>query len=282
MADMFHVDGVTWNQTFIAANESDWINIPGDGFFAMAFSSIAENSTKTVVETMIEQGLLDEPRFAIYYGDKVSTGGNGNGGGAITIGKSEEEKYVDGELTWLPVKFGNDGNFQLWSSKLRVMEGSYKSNNGTEVASPLFQWEENQAMAVFDTGAGTIGVPDNSVDAFYHAIGWPGMDALLNRSFKPLCSYFNSTWGITLTMSDEDGNFHNLTITGDQMKGLPGFAHQDDECNPPFEGSGSNGLMLIGAQYLSHVYSVYDFGATEVANYWPKMAFGKLKKEYTF
>ncbi|KAK8113354.1 hypothetical protein PG984_013880 [Apiospora sp. TS-2023a] len=286
-SDFFEIGGTSWNQTFIAANQSSWSFIPGDGFLGMGFSSIAQPATKTVVETMIEEGLLDEPKFGLYYGkefDFTGTAGDGPGEGILTLGGSKEGKYVDGDMTWLPVRKDLNGTvYQLWRSTLRKFTGTRHHNSGDDndgqpALNETLEWDAGQANGVFDTGAGMISVPDGRIHAIYQTIGWSYDDLYWGR-YIPLCTDFNTSWAVTFTFSDDGVDFYDVAITGDRLA-HSGFAGRDDACFPPFDSSGSEGLVLFGQSFLRQFYTVYDFGSTRVEDYKPRIGFGELKAEF--
>ncbi|KLU89429.1 hypothetical protein MAPG_08400 [Magnaporthiopsis poae ATCC 64411] len=288
VSDMFGAGGQTWNQTFMAANRSSWTWIPADGFLGLAFSSIAQPGSETVVETMMQGGHLDEPRFGMYFGKELNaTGddgaGSGPGKGVLTIGASREDKYIDGDMTWLPVKkdhLENGDAYQLWRSTLRMFSGSRVGDNGTTIANGTVTYGHRQANGVFDTGAGTIGVPRAAVEDLYRSIGWPGYQAIMDRRHTPLCSEFNSSWAVTFSFSEDGNSYENITITGDMLGGRSGFADRADSCFPPFDDTGNGGLFLFGKVLLKHFYTTYDFGATKVEDYKPRIGFGRLKEEF--
>ncbi|RYP17214.1 hypothetical protein DL765_004670 [Monosporascus sp. GIB2] len=271
--DQFSVGGTPWNQTFMAANESSWAQTATDGFFGLAFSNIAVAGTTTVVETMMQQGMLDEPRFSIYYGREFNDTGDGPGDGELTIGGSKEEKYTDGDLTWVPLHYSWDG-FQVWRTRIAAMTGTTTSANGTKEETTVgFEW----SFSVFDTGAGSISVPENQVDAIYASIGM-NYRAILEGHHIPLCGEFNSSWSVSFDFSDADER-RVITLTGDQLA-RPGFAEREDACWPPFDGGNTDGFFLIGTPLLHLFYTVWDFGAEEVENYRPSIGFGALKPEF--
>ncbi len=106
----------------------------------LAFSSIADAGTTTLVETLLEDGLLDKPRFAIYYGKELNDTGAGPGEGVITIGASEEDKYVDGELTWIEPLQQFNGQYQLWRGPAWFRCSAMASpNNGSSGATILWR-----------------------------------------------------------------------------------------------------------------------------------------------
>ncbi|CAJ2508603.1 Uu.00g136290.m01.CDS01 [Anthostomella pinea] len=275
VADTFSLGDAKWSQSFMDANESSWTVLPADGFLGLAFSTITDAGTKTMVETMMQAHLLDEPRFSIYYGTELNDTGNTAGKGVLTIGGSEEEKYVDGDLTWVPLQRIN-GEYEVWRSTLRILTGSEGiSGNGSLTDT---QFYPDDAWGVFDSGAGTITVPPLQVDALYQSIGM-NYTAILNGDHIPLCTEFNSSWSVSFTFGDDDASASTVTITGDQLA-RPGFAYRDDACNPPFDGGDTDGFFLFGTALLNQFYTVFDFGAENVEDYEPRVGFGQLKEEY--
>ncbi|KAI9041816.1 pepsin-like aspartic protease [Aspergillus affinis] len=278
MADMFGLpaeatgeDGLRWNQTFMAADQSSWRFIPADGFLGLAFSSIAEAGATTLVETMMQKGLLDEPRFAIYYGTEFETTGS-DPAGVLTIGGSHEDRYVDGELTYVPLQ--QEAEFQVWRTKLSSISGTGKTagQKSQSATSHLGDY----GRAVFDTGSGYFQVPSNIIDDLYDSIGM-NWTAIKDGKHIPLCAEFTSDWSVTLNFGKSETD-PKVTMTGEQLA-RPGFAHRDDACFPPFDDSEVVDLALIGTPLLHQFYTVFDFGANEVANYSPRIGFGNLKEE---
>ncbi|GFP54374.1 cathepsin E [Trichoderma asperellum] len=277
-SDKFFKDDLTWTQTFISANQTSMGYIAGEGFLGLAFSSIAEQATKTVMETLMQGDLVDKPRFGLYYGTEFNDTHGHPGKGLLTLGGSHERKYVDGDITWVPGK-KDSGVYELWRSNLKTFYGQRKDNNGNPQTDGSLQYDLGAANGVFDTGAGLIYVPDATIDTIYDSIGW-NYTALLHGDYIPSCTDFNSTWSVTFTFeSDKGSDFTNITLTGDQLR-IPGFAYQPDACNPPFSTSGSPHLFLLGQLYLRNFYSIFDFGGTKAEDFNIRIGFGDLKKEW--
>ncbi|GAB1218070.1 hypothetical protein ATERTT37_007316 [Aspergillus terreus] len=279
MADMFGLPagapgehGLRWNQTFMAADQSSWQFIPADGFLGLAFSTIAEAGATTLVETLMQKDLLDEPRFAIYYGTEFNTTSS-DPAGVFTIGGSHEDRYTDGELTYVPLR--QEAEFQVWRTNLSSITGTGKLA-GQKSRSTTSQLGE-YGRAVFDTGSGYFEVPPNVIDDLYESIGM-NWTAIRHGDHIPLCSEFNSSWSVTLNFGESETD-SKVTMTGEQLA-RPGFAYRDDACYPPFDDSGVEDLALIGTPMLHQFYTVFDFGAKEVANYSPRIGFGNLKDDF--
>ncbi|CAN8105356.1 unnamed protein product [Discula destructiva] len=265
----------TWTQSFLAANESSWSNIPADGFLGLAFSTIAVANTTTVVETLLQDDLLDEPRFALYYGVELDDT-NGDGTGTLTFGGSHEDVYVDGNLTWTQLAPSGQTT-QLWKTNMQWMVGT-SPDNTTTTGTKTTQIPLGGNWGVFDTGAGRISVPDAVVDELYASIGM-NWTAILNGDVIPLCEDFTDAWSVELNIGDAYSPT-KIVLTGDMLK-TPGFATGEDKyCWPPFDNEGSSGLWLFGGDFLQKFYTVFDFGGSTPPEYKARIGFGELKEQY--
>lgn len=280
-----------WNQTFLAANESSWRWITADGFLGLGFSSIAETATSSLVETLLWDGKLDEPRFALFYGTNLQDSGAQNG--VLTLGGSDEEKYVDGEVVFAPLR--KEDPYQLWRAPLRsvnvLVAGSQNASVNLDTGRlphttdaegvwphANVTWSMYGAGgAVFDTGAGRISVPDEIIDAVYFNLGW-NVTKLVNGEERMECQHLNASWAITFTLGEDadESKDVSFSIRGDE------FTEPGAQCMPPLDNSGQNNFALIGAAFLQRWYTVFDFGADKPENYAPKIGFGRLKKEWDY
>ena len=91
---------VLFNQTFIDAEESGWRFLPGDGYFGLGFSTAAEPNTESIFETMVQAGVVDEPKFGIYFGNGTDPADENMdivpNDGVLTLGGSRADVYVEG------------------------------------------------------------------------------------------------------------------------------------------------------------------------------------------
>lgn len=278
---------LTWTQSFMAADQSSWFNIPADGFLGLAFTTIADANTTTVVETLLRAGLLDEPRFGLYYGTETrdtdtDTNTNGTAGsvvsGTLTLGGSHEDVYVaeGAEVKWTELQVpGADA--QLWRVDMQYAIGTQppasNATTGTSATTPLVG-----AWGVFDTGAARIGVGDAYIDSLYASIGM-NWTAIQGGDEIPLCEDFTDAWSIRFAFGDYLAPTV-VELTGDMLR-TPGFATGEDKyCWPPFDASGTDGLFLFGADFLQKFYTVFDFGGFAPADYAARIGFGELKEEY--
>jgi hypothetical protein len=284
--------GVEWNQTFLSANRSSWRFITADGFLGLGFSTIAEKNTTTLVEQLLWNHHLDAPRFGLFKGKNLNDEGEQDG--VLTIGGSHEDKYVDGEMVYTPLR--KEAEYQLWRAPLRSVNvlvaqnpsdpnATVEIHNGrlpTTTTTPggfpnaNTTWPMYQAGAVFDTGAGRLSVPSDIIDAMFYNLGW-NKTKLVNGEERMECQHLNASWAVTLTLGEgapeDDVSF---TLRGDE------FVQPGAQCMPPFDDSEQAGFALVGNAFLNRYYSVYDFGADKVEEYQPRIGFGRLKKEYDY
>lgn len=134
-SDIFAVEGHTWRQSFLVANESSWGDIPGEGFLGLAFSTHSVGGANTVVETLMSQ--LDQPRFGIYLG-KHDAGSNSSERGLLTIGGSKEADYVGSEMVRIPI-VKSQGQYNVWRSNIQSLSVSTQGANGTSTEEDTFQ-----------------------------------------------------------------------------------------------------------------------------------------------
>ncbi|KAH7264341.1 hypothetical protein FSOLCH5_010142 [Fusarium solani] len=269
--DVFKAGKVSWNQSFIAASQSSWGNIPGEGFFGLAFNSITVGAADTIMYTLVPK--LDAPKFGLYYGPASETA-DGVGKGRLTLGASKASTYTDGKLVKVPI-VPTDGKYDVWASVINSATGS-RTVNGKKIKKTT---DLNAGRVVFDTGAGRTSLPKGQIQAVYESIGM-NWTAIIEDGYRPLCKDFNSTWSVSFAFGDANArNPPVVTLTGDQLA-TPGFAMEEKYCWPPFDEGDYEGLTLVGKDILTKLYTVWDFGAKEEAKYKPTLSFGTLKKGF--
>ncbi|KAL5630696.1 hypothetical protein BROUX41_000568 [Berkeleyomyces rouxiae] len=282
--DDFIIDGVSWNQSFMAANQSSWTQMPADGFLGLAFSTISDAETTTLVETLMWDGKLDKNRFGIYYADMANK--DTDQGGLLTIGDSLETTYANDVIARIPTQYSN-GQLQLWRVDTYAITGTHKiTPTAASSATPAYSTASAASVSerlpllggsytVFDTGGSAMSVPTNMLEPLYRSIGM-NWTAIINGEHIPLCTEFTSDWSVEFEFT----NGQNVAITGDQLA-LRGFANRDDACWPPFDDSGAEDyFFLFGVRFLRNFYSIYDFGSDNPDTYSPTISFAPLKDEY--
>ncbi|KAG5998009.1 hypothetical protein E4U52_002056 [Claviceps spartinae] len=231
--DVFSVGKTSWVQNFISASQSNWAAAAADGFLGLSFNSISVNHTSTVMHSLVPK--LDKPRF--------------------------------GPLAIVPVVQRN-GQFDFWRSRFQSL--TVKTSGGgverIDKGLPSTSWRIpfDSGDAVFDTGAGSIGLDKGKIDKVYWALGW-NYTQLLHSERIPNCTEFNSTWSVTFELGPDEATSSSVTLTGDQLA-RPGFANREDACWPPFDEGNSNDFSLIGTPFLTQFYTVWDSDPTTSPN----------------
>ncbi|CAI4218967.1 unnamed protein product [Parascedosporium putredinis] len=225
------------------------------------------------------EGLLDKPRFGLYYGTQIRDTNGAPGDGVLTLGGSREDEFVEGDLVTVPLeKSGDAGEYQVWRTGFSSVVGSRGVGDDStvvDVETPL-----DYAWAVFDTGAGRTSLPRAETEAIYESIGW-NFTAIMEGKHIPLCSEFNATWSVSFNLGPRDDP-RTLVLRGDELA-VPGFAGREDACWPPFDRSDYDGFALIGTTLLKKFYTVWDLGAegtTNNADYKPAISLGRLRPEF--
>ncbi|EFX00006.1 pepsinogen c [Grosmannia clavigera kw1407] len=259
-----------WTQSFMSVDNSTWSTTAADGFLGLAFSTIDDAGTTSLVETLMQDGKLDKPRFGLYLGSETNDTGAGAGSGLLTLGSSHETTYGNGSLTWIGLQ--NPGpDAELWRTNIQYLVGTTSTGNRSTTQA-IGDW------AVFDTGAGRISVPDELIDDIYASIGM-NYTAIINGETIPLCEDFTDAWGLEVVLGSAYDP-QTVTVTGSMLK-QPGFATGEDKyCWPPFDTTGFGGLFLFGQEFLQNFYTVFDFGAFNTTAYNAQIGFAPLKEEY--
>lgn len=199
-----------------------------DGILGLAYDTISVNKVTPPVYRAIEEGLLDENRFGFYLGDANK---DDKDGGTATFGGISEE-FIDGDITWLPVR-----RKAYWEVKFDSIA------LGDEVA------ELDNTGAAIDTGTSLLALPSGLAEILNSQIGaeksWNGqytVDCDKRESLPDLTFNFDG-YNFTLTPYD-----YTLEISGSCASAFT-----------PMDIPAPIGPMaIIGDSFLRRYYSIYD------------------------
>ena len=199
-----------------------------DGILGLAYNTISVNKIVPPFYNAIEQGLLDEPKFAFYLGDINK---DKDDGGVATFGGVDEDHFK-GKITYLPVR------------RKAYWEVSFDGIGlGDEYA------ELTSTGAAIDTGTSLITLPSALAEIINSKIGakkgWSGqylVDCESRDSLPDLTLNF-AGYNFTLTAYD-----YTLEVSGSCISA---FTPMDF---PKPIGD----LAIIGDAFLRRYYSVYD------------------------
>ncbi|XP_035390645.1 gastricsin-like isoform X2 [Electrophorus electricus] len=238
--DVVTMDELTVTNQKIGLSQSE----PGDHFARPLHDGIMGLAFKpdqgTIVDTMIQEGLIEEPVFAFYLSRDSESGSEVMFGGT-------DSSYYQGQIIWVPVQ--QDSHWQL------VFEGF-------EVNHESAGWCENGCTGITDTGTSLLLCPPQYVENLHQMLG-SQQDQNGNYVFD--CSEVSSLPPLTFIMNG--AHLH-----------LPASAYvlqEEDSSGNPYCLSGisssgeeyRNGLpyWILGDVFLRQFYSVFDQGNARVA-----------------
>ncbi|XP_066969087.1 lysosomal aspartic protease-like, partial [Macrobrachium rosenbergii] len=141
------------DQTFAeATHEPGLAFVAGkfDGIMGMAFTDISVMGIPTVFDTMIDQGVVDEPVFSFFLNHDLT----GEVGGELVLGGSDPAHY-EGEFHYVPVS--RVGYWQLTTDAIKVGGVTKEFCNPCE--------------SIVDTGTSLIAGPKADVKSIMHDLG---------------------------------------------------------------------------------------------------------------
>lgn len=201
-----------------------------DGIFGLAYDTISVNKVVPPFYNAIQEGLLDEPKFAFYLNDKDDSK---HEAGVATFGGIDETKF-EGEITWLPVR-----RKAYWEVKF---EGIALGDEYAEL--------ESHGAAI-DTGTSLITLPSGLAEIINSEIGakkgWSGqytLDCDTRSNLPDLTFNFN---GHNFTISPFD---YTLEVSGSCISAITPMDFPEP-IGP---------LAIIGDAFLRKYYSIYDLG----------------------
>ncbi|XP_062862650.1 gastricsin-like [Trichomycterus rosablanca] len=203
-----------------------------DGLMGLAFKP----DDQTIVDTMIKEGLIEEPIFSFYLSRDSETGSE------IVFGGTDPDHY-QGQIHWVPVQ--PDSHWQL------VIDGFEVNHQSTG-------WCDGGCTAITDTGTSLLLCPPQHLDSLHQMLG-AQQDDSGNYVFD--CNSVDSLPPLTFIMNG--AHLH-----------LPGSAYvlQGDgsgSCRSGIHSSHTeyrNGLpyWILGDVFLREFYSVFDQGNAQV------------------
>ncbi|XP_035390651.1 gastricsin-like isoform X3 [Electrophorus electricus] len=204
-----------------------------DGLMGLAFMP----NQGTIVDTMIQESLIEEPVFAFYLSRKSESGSEVMFGGT-------DPSYYQGQINWVPVQ--QNSHWQL------VFEGFEVNHQSTG-------WCENGCTAITDTGTSLLECPPQYVDSLHQMLG-AQQDQHGNYVFD--CSEVSSLPPLTFIMNGAHlhlpASAYVLQEEDSNGNCRSGIKHSHEEYR--------NGLpyWILGDVFLRQFYSVFDQGNARV------------------
>ncbi|KAL4593689.1 gastricsin-like, partial [Arapaima gigas] len=208
-----------------------------DGILGLSYPSISAGGATPVMDTMMQQGLLQYNVFAFYLSR------NGQQGSEVTFGGTDTTKYQD-PIYWAPVT-----SQSYWQIGI----------NGFAINNKQTGWCSQGCQAIVDTGTSLLTCPQQYMGYLMQAIGaqadqYGGYYVDCNANNLPTLS-FNIN-GATLPlppsayiMVQNQGGYPYCTV-GIQSTYLPSQNGQP--------------LWILGDVFLREYYSIYDRANNQV------------------
>lgn len=198
-----------------------------DGIFGLAYDTISVEHMVPPFYKMIDQGLLDEKKFAFWLGNADT----GDEGGEAVFGGIDEKHYT-GDITWSPVRRKG-----YWEVDLEAF------SLGDE------KMELEGTGAAIDTGTSLIALPTDISDIINRELGaeksWNGQHTVKCESIPDLPDIAFTFSGKTYTLSASE---YILQVQGTCISSFTGLDI------PPPKGP----IWIIGDTFLRKFYTIYD------------------------
>jgi len=213
-----------------------FVNVPFNGILGLGWPDIAEDGIVPIFNTMIDQKLVAEPKFAFWMGHAHKEGENA---GEFTIGGVDTAKYT-GEITWIPLTQKTYWQFDLDSVSIN---GKSSSKRGGKWA------------AISDTGTSLVVGPQAEVDRICDSIGG-------TQAEGQLCSLDCNAKDLPDVVFRINGHDFPVTSKSYLIPENPGSS----KCVLGFDGSGAGGDIdwILGDTMIREFYTIYDVGNAQV------------------
>merc|ERR1712002_62514 len=204
-----------------------------DGILGMGFTEISVYGIPTVFDTMVAQGVVDEPVFSFYLNHDM----NGEVGGELVLGGSDPNHY-EGEMTYVPVS--RVGYWQATADGIKVGGVAKDFCNPCEM--------------IVDTGTSLIAGPKDEVKSIMQDLGaFP----IIAGEWIINCNKVPDMPVVTFTLGGVDFDIQGSELvienvdpdTGSKIciVGILGL-------NLPFE------AWILGDPFIARYYSEFDVG----------------------
>jgi len=219
-----------------ATHEADWIflNAKFDGILGMGFTSLSNNGIPTPFDMMVEQGLVEEPKFSFW----LNRNQDDPVGGELILGGSDPA-YYEGEMHYVDLS-----ETKYWKVSMKGIsvggDDTIACNGGCE--------------GILDTGTTLIIGPIDEVQAINEAIG---AKYVPGAGYQVECDVVDQLPSIELEFGGKifelSGPEYILKVSGrGQTQCISGF------------GGASIPFWILGDVFLGKYYTEFDVGNKRV------------------
>ncbi|KAI5623823.1 cathepsin D precursor [Silurus asotus] len=213
-----------------------FLQAPFDGILGLAYPSIAVGNVMPLVDTMMQQGLLEQNLFGIYL---CPEGGSGS---EVSFGAVDTNMY-QGQIYWTPVTAETYWQIGIQEVTISGQQTGWCSQYGG-------------CQAIVDTGTPSLTAPSSFLSSMMQSIG-----AQQNSygEYAVDCSQVNNLPTLTFTISGT-----NLPLPPSAyVQNQGGYCIID--ITPTYLPSQNNQPMwILGDVFLRVYYSVYDRANNQV------------------
>uniref|UniRef100_W5K6L9 Gastricsin-like n=1 Tax=Astyanax mexicanus TaxID=7994 RepID=W5K6L9_ASTMX len=201
-----------------------------DGLMGLAYMP----GDETIVDTMIKEGLIEEPMFAFYLT------GHSQRGSEVVFGGTDPSHY-QGQINWIPVQ--RNSHWQI------VFEGFEVNHRSTD-------WCSNGCTAIVDTGTSMLECPPQYVHSLHRMLGAHSGGS---GDYTFHCSRVDSLPTLTFVMNG--AHLHlppsaYVLQSGSHCKsGIKASSKKSRDGHP---------YWILGDVFIRHFYSVFDQGRARV------------------
>jgi len=199
-----------------------------DGILGLAFDTISIDKTPTPFKNLMDQGKIDEGKFAFYLGSEDGPTGE------LTIGGYDKTKFT-GDLTWVPVS--RQGYWQLELDDVSAGDKSYAS----------------KTAGIVDSGTSLLTGPVDAVTELATAVG-----AKANFAGEYIVDCDATLPDLTFTIAGKE-----YTLTGEEYVIKSGttclFAIMGMDIPEP-----AGPLWILGDVFMRKFYTVFDYENAQI------------------
>ncbi|XP_069481352.1 gastricsin-like [Ambystoma mexicanum] len=228
---------ITQQEFALSVNEpgTNFVYAQFDGILGLAYPSIAADGATTVMEGMMNQGLLSQNIFGFYLSQE-----NAQTGGELVFG-GVDSNYYTGQITWAPVT-----QQQYWQIGIQ----------GFAVNGQATGWCSQGCQGIVDTGTSLLTAPGQYYAALMQDIG-ATQDS--NGQYVVSCSSLQSLPTLSFTIAGNSlplpPSAYILQSNGECSVGImPTYLPSQD----------GQPLWIMGDVFLRQYYSIYDVTNNQV------------------
>ncbi|KAL2093785.1 hypothetical protein ACEWY4_011097 [Coilia grayii] len=232
--DTISVGDVTVTQQMVGLSETLNTNeTPFAGIVGLAYPQIAASQQPTLMDTMVQQGVLQNDFVAFYLS-------RGQYGSEISFGEVDNSK-ITSQVTWTPV---------ISQSWWEIMMQGFQIN-GQETG-----WCQQGCAAIVDTGTPGLAIPSQYFSSIMQNMGAQQYNGMYYIS----CSAANNLPTLSVTISGVSfpiapSAYIQQAGNGYCTFGMMPTSQQDFSGRP---------MWILGDVFLREYYSIYDRGNNRV------------------